>query len=76
MCGLGGLAGSLVLKEPTGPRPGSPNWIPSVDLRWDALFYHDVALRGTYLFEQQHAFSSGVPVALRLVDLARCGLLF
>ncbi|KAF8594116.1 hypothetical protein BDV93DRAFT_502211 [Ceratobasidium sp. AG-I] len=76
MSGLGGLAASLVLKAPTGPRPGSHNWITSVDQRWDALYYHDVALRGTYLFEQQYAFSPSVPVVLRLVDLARCGLRF
>ncbi|KAF8601338.1 hypothetical protein BDV93DRAFT_524770 [Ceratobasidium sp. AG-I] len=67
--GLGGLAASLVLKAPTGPRPGSHNWITSVDQRWDALTI-------MMLHFQQHAFSPSVPVVLRLVDLARCGLRF
>ncbi|KAF8594119.1 hypothetical protein BDV93DRAFT_459619, partial [Ceratobasidium sp. AG-I] len=50
---------------------GSSNLIPLVGLRWDALYYYDVALCGTYLFEQHYAFSPGLPIVLRLVDLAQ-----
>ncbi|KAF8595854.1 hypothetical protein BDV93DRAFT_528370 [Ceratobasidium sp. AG-I] len=74
--GLDSLAGSLVRKKPSDLLIEAPSLIPSAGLRWDALYYHDVALRGTYLFEQQYAFSPGVPIILRLVDLAKRNLLY
>ncbi|QRV91959.1 glycosyltransferase family 76 protein [Ceratobasidium sp. AG-Ba] len=44
-----------------------PELIDSAGLRWDALHFQAVALRGSYAFEHQYAFSPGVPIILRLV---------
>ncbi|KAF8597141.1 hypothetical protein BDV93DRAFT_569825 [Ceratobasidium sp. AG-I] len=69
--GPGSPAGSPIRENPTDPRTEPPSLIHSASIRWDALYYHDVALRGTYLFGQHYAFSPGVPLILRLVNLAK-----
>lgn len=53
----------------------SPSLIPLPGLRWDGLHYHGIALYGTYIFEEQYAFSPGIPIVLRLVHLAKHYLL-
>ncbi|KAF8597223.1 hypothetical protein BDV93DRAFT_37514 [Ceratobasidium sp. AG-I] len=53
-----------------------PNLIPLPGLRWDAQHYHSIASYGTYIYEEQYAFPSGVPISLRLVHIAKyCTLL-
>lgn len=53
----------------------SPSLVSLPGLRWDGLHYHGIALYGTYIFEEQYAFSPGIPIVLHLFHLAKHYLL-
>ncbi|KAI9227415.1 MAG: GPI mannosyltransferase 2 [Piptocephalis tieghemiana] len=61
---------SLLLSSSESPNKGALDWVikPLVEplLRWDAVYFVHIAQEG-YVYEQEHAFFPGLPLAMRFV---------